>query len=82
MQWLRRDYHNAQGVTPFLTLRYILRGDFMKPVKLSKDIDKLNRPVQQKQEEKKRVEVRRKVVKPVRRRKRRDYDDILDEFWL
>lgn len=54
----------------------------MKPVKLSKDIDKLNRPVQQKQEEKKKVEVRRKVVKPVRRRKRRDYDDILDEFWL
>ena len=55
----------------------------MKVVKLSKDIDAINRPIQQKkQEQTKKVVVRKKVVKPSQRRKRRDYDDILDEFWL
>lgn len=51
----------------------------VKAVKLSRDIDAINRPIEQKKA------VNTQTVAVLRRRKRRpkkDYDDVLDEFWL
>ena len=59
-----------------------------RPVKLSKNIDSINRPVSKPKPPAKRsvrkteVFVSGGAVGRKRRKQHRDYDDVLDEFWL